>query len=134
MLKSSLLFKKNKTSRVNNWRILRIRMGNFKGTAFTWTRTYSKIFKSTLMYLYKIIYLSKFTSSRWFLYITWKRTDNISFIPIDFTRRILTMFLMRLAISYLLLVCLQNILITIIYNKTIISSRSIKYCKRIFEI
>ena len=33
------------------WELLGLRMGNVQGIVFIWTRTYSEIFKSALMYL-----------------------------------------------------------------------------------
>ena len=57
MLKSSLLFKEN----TNNSRILRIRIRNFQGIFFIWTRTYSEIFKSALVYLYNENFLKKYS-------------------------------------------------------------------------
>ena len=42
----SLNLRKMQISRVNNSRILRSRIWDFQGIVFTWTCTYSEIFKS----------------------------------------------------------------------------------------
>ena len=39
------------TLRVNDSRIRRIKNAKFQGIVFIWTRTYSEIFKSVLVYL-----------------------------------------------------------------------------------
>ena len=51
MLQISLHVKKNKVLRVNNSRILTLRMQSFQGIAFIQFKIYGEIFKSALVYL-----------------------------------------------------------------------------------
>ena len=52
MLKSSLLFKKKyKLHGETTPEFIGLNMPNFQGTLFTWSRTYSEIFKPALVYL-----------------------------------------------------------------------------------
>ena len=50
MIKISLNFEKNVTSRVNNLRMLRIKNDKFQSNVFIPTQKYSEIFKSALVY------------------------------------------------------------------------------------
>ena len=53
ILKISLLFKKNTnlSGQIITPEFFGLTMRNFQGIVFIWTRTYSEIFKSTLVYL-----------------------------------------------------------------------------------
>ena len=51
MLKNSLHFKKSTNFTGKTHEFLGLRMRNFQGIVFIWSRAYSEIFKSALVYL-----------------------------------------------------------------------------------
>ena len=70
MLKISLLFRKYTKFLGKTREFLGLRSRNFQGVIFLWTQTYREIFKSALLYLYRISSVNVTKSAgNWILFV-----------------------------------------------------------------